>query len=248
MSKEKELHFFTGDRNWEKGVDWYKANFTGKEKILGEASPSYTFYPLKKGVVKRMHSIVPNAKLIYIIRDPIERIVSHYIHRYSIGLENRPIEDTLAYSKKSLYVNISRYYMQIEQYLRYYPKTLVLIITLEDLFHCRRSTLQKAFRFLNVNEDFYLDDFDKIRHSSEEKGRKNKIGMLLKKFSETKPAKIFSTHTRMTIGRVLYRPFSEKLKRPVLSENLKKELSAYLKEDIDHLKELTGRRFKNWSI
>jgi len=67
MSWEKELHYFVFERNWPKGIEWYKSNFRGSARIHGEASPSYTNYPFFKGVAQRMHAILPEAKLIYIL-------------------------------------------------------------------------------------------------------------------------------------------------------------------------------------
>ena len=82
MSKQKELDFFVDQLNWRKGIDWYESQFTGTAKIHGESSPSYAMYPNFLDVPERMHSVVPDAKLIYIVRDPIERIVSHYLHQW----------------------------------------------------------------------------------------------------------------------------------------------------------------------
>lgn len=248
MSREKELHFFSRERYWNRGIDWYKSHFIGSKKIFGEASPSYTIYPFRKRVAERMYSVVPNARLIYMVRDPLDRMVSHYIHRYAIGWESRPIEEALGQGAQSIYVAVSRYHMQLEQYLKYFPRSNILIITLEELFGHRQLTIEAVFRFLDVYDSFSTKKFSVIRHSSEEKGRKNKIGMFLKAISETKPAKIFSTHTRMTIGRLLYRPFTTRLEKPVLSEDLKKELCSYLKDDMDRLRKLTGRRFKKWCV
>ena len=56
MSREKELNFFS-ERNWHKGIEWYKSNFTGRTKIHGESSPSYTNYPFNKEVPKRLAHI-----------------------------------------------------------------------------------------------------------------------------------------------------------------------------------------------
>lgn len=83
MSREKELNFFIKERNWYKGIEWYKSNFTTKAMIYGESSPNYTNYPFFMGVPERMCSVVPEAKLIYIVRDPIDRVISHYVHNYA---------------------------------------------------------------------------------------------------------------------------------------------------------------------
>ena len=87
MSREKELNFFITERNWSKGVDWYRSQFVEKAEIYGESSPNYTDYIRFGGVPERMYSVVPDARLIYILRDPIERIVSHYVHLCDMGLE-----------------------------------------------------------------------------------------------------------------------------------------------------------------
>src|SRR3712207_3099155 len=87
MSEKKELDFFVREKHWDKGVEWYKSNFhgNGETKIYGEASPNYTLHPIFSGVPERMYSVVPEAKLIYVVRDPIDRMISHYIHEYTKG-------------------------------------------------------------------------------------------------------------------------------------------------------------------
>src|SRR5947208_13622101 len=69
MSKPKELNFFIAERNYPRGLDWYRAHFDPTAKVRGESSPNYTAYPLHVGVPERMHSIVPDAKLLYLVRD-----------------------------------------------------------------------------------------------------------------------------------------------------------------------------------
>jgi hypothetical protein len=133
MSREKELNFFIFERNWHKEIKWYKSNFVKKAKISGESSPGYTSYPFFDGVPERMYSVVPKAKLIYIVRDPIDRIISHYIHQYSAGLENRKLSDALKGFDNNRYVCRSKYYTQLEQYLKYFERSRILIITQEDL-------------------------------------------------------------------------------------------------------------------
>lgn len=96
MSRQKELNFFIEERNWSRGIQWYKSHFEAEAKIYGESSPNYTMYPIWKSVPERMFSVIPETKLIYIIRNPIEQIISHYVHKYAVGKENRSIEQALA--------------------------------------------------------------------------------------------------------------------------------------------------------
>jgi hypothetical protein len=80
MSTPKELDFFGGPgfANWERGVDWYRAQFDPEAPVRGESSPSYTAYPFVVGTPERIHALVPGAKLIYMVRDPIERLLSQW--------------------------------------------------------------------------------------------------------------------------------------------------------------------------
>lgn len=248
MSKEKELDFFIPQSNWNRGIEWYKSNFPGETKIHGESSPNYTHYPYSGNVAEKMYATAPDAKLIYILRDPIERAIAQYIHQYTEGKEERTLEDALWEMENNKYVSRSRYYIQLEQYLSYFPKSQILILAMEDLHRYRQATLQKIFRFLEVDETFYSPKFSEIKHKSAQKRRKNRIGRFLKHLSETNAAKIFSTDLRMKVGRILYLPFSAKIKRPVPDEKLRAKLADYLRDDIRRLREYSDCDFKDWSV
>ena len=81
MSKVKEPAFFIEERNWRKGIKRYSSLFTNQTSVVGEASTEYTKYPHFKEVPAKMHSTIPEAKLIYLVRDPIVRILSEYMHK-----------------------------------------------------------------------------------------------------------------------------------------------------------------------
>ncbi len=95
MSREKELNFFIDTLNWDKGIHWYKNNFDASFQIRGETSPRYTQYPFLQGVPERMFAVVPDAKIIYILRDPIDRIISEYVEHCASGTENATLESVI---------------------------------------------------------------------------------------------------------------------------------------------------------
>jgi len=249
MSRQKEINFFI-QRNWVRGVKWYMSRFQGEARVHGESSVGYTFHPFARGVPGRMHSVVPEARLIYILRDPIDRIVSDYVHCYADRMwgEDRTIDDALAHLDNNPYVCRSQYYMQLEKYLDYFPKSHILIVTQEDLFHRRRQTLQEIFGFLNVDETFYSRKFFNVKHKTIEKRRKNQIGFFLKRLSETNMAKIFSADLRRNIGKIVYFPFSTNIEKPVLGNGLRQELVDYLQDDMNRLRQYTGRVFDGWCV
>src|SRR3954465_14378495 len=108
MSRPKELNFFVEELNWPLGADWYRGHFTGDERVQGESSPHYTNEPRFAGVAERIHGLLPEARIVYIVRDPIDRMLSHYLHNVAGGYESRPLEEALddphsAYVHRSLY-------------------------------------------------------------------------------------------------------------------------------------------------
>jgi Sulfotransferase domain len=246
MTREKELHFFIGGKNWKNGLPWYRSHFSPKTLYTGESSPTYTMFPFIKDVVARMYDIIPEARLIYIVRNPIRRIISHYIHRLAIGEENRPIDAALVDFPDNPFIQGSRYYFQLSQYFGYFPDSHIHIMTLESLRDHPAEAMSGVFRFLGVNDHFYSPKFLDAMHKSSEKGRKNQIGLLLKKLSDSKVARLFSTDTRMQWGRLLYAPFSKKIKKPEISEPKRQAVLEYLNEDIAKLQAYTGLKMDDW--
>src|SRR5947208_8199938 len=77
MAAEKELDFFIADRAWRNGPAWYAGRFRDDAAVRGEASPNYTGWPVWDGVARRAAALIPLARLVYLVRDPLGRIGSH---------------------------------------------------------------------------------------------------------------------------------------------------------------------------
>ena len=246
MSKQKELDFFIAERNWDRGIGWYESNFSSDSKVNGESSTSYSKYPSIRRVPQRMHSVVPKVKLIYVVRDPIERIISHYIHEYAQGREARLLDEALAIPKNNPYVDTSRYYLQLLQFLEFYNFDRILVITAEDLRDRRFSTLRKVFRFLNVDDQYHSEDFSRLLNRSAEKRRKNWMGHLTSKIS----VRHYTLHVTLPANsRRLYRFFTgTRIDPPTMSGGTKRNLIASLRPDVDSLRHLTGMAFDRWCL
>jgi hypothetical protein len=146
MSKRKELDFFAAERNWQRGLAWYESHFHRPTKVRGESSPCYSRHPVHGGVPERMASTVPDAKLIYLVRDPMVRTVSD--HRFSRWIVGRAVPEpgqSLADFDRSPYVVSSRYAMQLERYLKHYPLEQILIVDTADLAARRERRFGKCF-------------------------------------------------------------------------------------------------------
>jgi len=245
MSQEKELNFFIREGNWHKGLEWYRSHFVGDAKVYGESSPNYANYPFSQGVPERIHTLVPEAKLIYIVRDPIDRIISHYVHQYAVGREDRPLSEALADLDDNPYLCRSKYAMQLEQYLKYVPEARVLMIAQEDLHRQRDETLKSVFRFLEVDDSFHCEEFSHIKHASRGK-RRRRHGAASLEYLSADILERLPPSTGQNLGHLLHLSFSHKVERPVLEEHVKQGLIDALEDDVHRFRQWTGLHFESW--
>jgi Sulfotransferase domain len=246
MSLIKELDFFVRELNWDKGIKWYESNFKGEAKIFGESSPRYTFVPRYDGVPERMYGVVPEARLIYLLRDPVERIISHYTFLCNLDEEKRSFQD--AVKEDDRYLPASRYCMQLEHYLKYYNLSNILIITSEELYEHRLRTIQKIFRFLNVDDSFCTSRFSALKLITKQHRKKNKAGLLLESLNRLSMVNRIHLALGETVGRYIYIPFSRKIPPPVSSEIERQQLIDELQDDVNRLRRLTGQSFEQWCL
>lgn len=259
MSEKKEIKFFVKEKNYWRGLEWYQSHFNpGETGISGEASTDYAKFPRFRGVPQRMHAVIPDAKLLYILRDPVERIVAHYVHYYANCRENRTFAEALAELDGNHYVEVSKYYMQLEQYLPYYSEENILILDSDELKNARQQTLRKVFRFLGVDPTFYAADYTKLFHASSVKKRKNRLGKyFLDRYFAAQYApnpiafqaleRLKPYWPRQAIS--LYRRLTEyPFERPVLSAEQRERLSACLQSDVEALRRFTGIPFTGWCV
>jgi len=248
MSQQKELDFFLGKKNWKKGVDWYQSQFKGKAQVFGESSPNYTAYSKFPGVPERMYGLIPQAKLIYLVRDPVERMIADYIHQYSSSLENRGIDEALINPGKRAYLERSLYYTQLCYYLDYYKASQILVIPAEELRNDTRKTLSKIFDFLEVDPSYHSWQYAMQRHRSVRKRRKTLLGEKISTSPTAKILKKIPQRMRWPLEDILYFPFSKPINPPVLNEQVRQKLENSLKEDTERLRNYTGCQFSYWKI
>ncbi len=145
MSKPKELNFFVEELNWDLGLDWYASRFDDRFEVRGESSPHYTNLPRFEGVPARIRaSLGPDARLLYMVRDPIKRILSHWVHATGAGYETREMVPTLS-DPDSSYIQRSMYWMQLQPYLERFDRSQIEIVTQEELQTEREETMRRAF-------------------------------------------------------------------------------------------------------
>ncbi len=247
MSSIKETDFFIEERNYPKGLKWYESQFTGEYKIYGEASPNYTKAHYFKGVPKRMYDTVPDAKLIYIVRDPIERIISHYTHNYGAGRESEKMAKIFQ-NKKRLdhYLFSSKYYWQISQYMEYYDREQLLIIPSDKLKEQRESTLEDIFKFLEVDSVLETDLLKKEFGTTDQRTKKGEIGKLI---FDNAFVNILKKSISADSKRRIKRLILPSLEKPTeIAPATRHKLEKKLKTDVEAFRSFSGQKFKEWTI
>lgn len=159
MSNLKEPGYFVEEINYSKGRDWYTSLFDAvdNEIICGESTTDYTKLPTYQGVVKKIHQTFPNVKLIYLMRDPVRRSISHYWHNVrdlEWGAEARPLLEAI--KSNSQYIDYSDYAMQIRPYIETFGTDSVYTLTFEELIGNPSLHLKNIFRWLGVRDDVHL--------------------------------------------------------------------------------------------
>ncbi|HEX6524953.1 MAG TPA: sulfotransferase domain-containing protein [Streptosporangiaceae bacterium] len=145
-----EPNFFVAENNWPRGRDWYESLFdgAGKAGAIGECSPSYTCAHVYRGVPERMAQVVPEARLVYVVRDPIARMQSMYMHQVSAGRERRRAEVALLDDR---YLGPSLYGFQLAAFLDHFDRSQLLVIASEVLRDRPREALSAVFDHLAVD-------------------------------------------------------------------------------------------------
>lgn len=134
LTEPKEPNYFSDNHVFARGPEWYAGLFDAARpgELRGEASTHYTKLPDLPEAVPRMKAALPEVRLIYIIRDPMARLVSHYIHEWSQGILTGPL-DAAMLERYAPLVNYGCYGMQIAPYLEAYGREAVLLTSLERL-------------------------------------------------------------------------------------------------------------------
>lgn len=152
MTELKEPNFFSNDEQYKKGIQWYLSHFKDAQNtdICGESSTHYTKLPTYPQTVERMCKHLPDIKLIYVMRHPIDRLVSQYIHEWSQRIISVDINQAI-YQHPEL-IEYSKYSMQLEPYLKAFKQEQFLIVLFERLLNNKQEELERICRFINYDK------------------------------------------------------------------------------------------------
>lgn len=149
----KEINFFSRERNWKKGIDWYESRFKNcpKNQLKGEFSTSYLPSEI---TAQRIFQHYPKAKLIACLRNPVQRAFSAYQNDIIGGHLSKGKSFREAISENKEYLTRGFYYQQLKNYLSRFPKHQILILIYEDNKKSPQEFIQKIYRFLGIDDSF----------------------------------------------------------------------------------------------
>ncbi len=188
---EKEVHFF--DTHFDKGIDWYLAHFpaipTDKNFLTGEATPNYLYF---EEAAEKLFNYFPKTKLIVMLRNPIDRAISHYYMAKILGQEKRNLEEIIAKETAILerieskllepgYFSFSLYVYFLKRWMKFFPREQILILKSEDMYEKPEATMKQVFEFLEL-PDYQINQYRKYGADSYSPINKNTRQTLSKLF------------------------------------------------------------------
>ena len=153
MSTPKEPNFFSDEAEWKRGLDWYWGLFAGAEQgdLCGESSTHYTKLPTHPRAIDRIAEHVPDAKFIYVMRHPVDRLVSHYVHEWTQRVIDGPIGS--AVDAHPELVQYGQYAMQLQPWLERFGRERVLPVFFDRLRAHPQDELARVCRFVGYTRE-----------------------------------------------------------------------------------------------
>ena len=226
-------------------------NTVGKEKAIGEASPAYLYNEQCAELIKKH---LPNTKIIAIIRQPVERAFSNYLHTKRADRE--PIESfENAFNSEEERINKNWspiyhykskgfYYKQLKRYYDLFPKNQIKIILFKDIIAEPEKVLKEVFEFLGIDNTFKADISKKANVSGIPKGLLGWAIMKMRKYNlipNIEFSKILPEYLQKIILKTIYSKPKKNSKYLIT-----KLTNKHYKEDIEKLEKLILKDLSHW--
>jgi hypothetical protein len=238
MSTTKEPMCFVHD-DWEQRVGRYAELFQEDAPVRGESSTGYSAYPWAPEVPDRVHATVPDARIVYMVRDPIPRTLSHYAQNVWDRFPVRSFDELMDDLEHPMNMPVwaSRYATQLERWLERFPQDRILVLDQRELYDERAATVRKVFGFLGVDPLFDSPAWEEEHNIATARRVPTRLGERLGR------TRVRGEHLPL-VTRLLTRD----VEPPALRPDQRERLVAILKPEADRLRALTGLRTDHWSL
>jgi len=246
MSRKKETDYFIDDKYKKHSIDWYHGQFETGYKCYGEISPNYSKERDFRGVPKRINSIIPNCKFIYIVRDPVERFVSQIRHSHLLGTTLPETDDIYNTHEWFHILDASLYYRQISEYLKYTTMDSILVLEFEKLIEDPLPLLSEIAKFVGVT-----DNWAHVEPHNYNGGEN--LAQLPSAYNWLRRTEFFE-YLRYIIppNKINYLKglITSKKKRvtPEINQSTIAKIAEGVADDADRFRQLTGLSLDSWSV
>jgi hypothetical protein len=257
MSTPKEMSFFSKDEVYARGFEWYAALFRGAEpgQLCGEASTTYSRWPTYRHAAERIAAAVPHVRMLYVVRNPVERLYSFYGHRMREEVSSS-LQEFIDHTPEA--VHSGMYMEQLDQFLTYFPREQLKVLFLEDLVERPAELLAEVGQFLNLSPRDYLAEGDLLANAGG--GTYYATQRLTQSIQAVKRVplahatlRLLPAHRRQQVFRWLQRgPVGQRLKRKhrrsmtPLTPLVRSELYELFRADVERLEAFTHRDLSGW--
>jgi len=243
----KEPCFFSRKDNWSKGFEWYQDLWgwdSTKHKIALEASSSYTRVPTYLNAAENISSVNANFKFIYIVRNPIDRIESHYTHGHALGFPET--KEPLFKGLNNDLITTSLYARQIEEYYQRFPADSILLLKFEDLRNNPLNLLREVCRFLDVDVNYEFQELGTRHNANEGRIGYDPLWRSLRRIKQLRSvARLMPTQHKQMLHSLFGRKIEGNFK---LSSEQRSFVLGELQEDLQRLSFQYGIDVSCWGI
>ena len=223
--------------------EYHKLFSQNKKQIIGEASVSYLFF---NEVPNRIYKYNPKAKIIILLRNPIERALSHYLMDFRLGFCSENFEDIIAQPEifpqyYQQYLELGNYFLQLKRYLNVFNENQLSIVFYDDLKSNSQKVMKHIFSFLEIE----FQDLDYSIQNSFLSPSNIFVSELYKFNSLRKIVKSLFPEPFLSLVKSIF--FSNNSK-PTFSDSIIKQLNAYYKSDIVELEKLLNKDLSKWDL
>jgi hypothetical protein len=236
VAAQKEIHYF--DLNYSQGIAWYRQHFStvNDERAVGDATPSYMY--MEEAVI-RMAETVPGARVIALLRNPVDRAYSHYWLRRAVGAEKSDFVEAINEEPRRIalkdprrecpYLDMSRYVHQLRRLCRHFPREAVHVVIFEELKSTPAAVYSDVCRFLGVDDAFVPANLGRVVNASISFRSRR-----LRQMRHIMPRPLWRVVGKLNTRRVSYPPLDPVL-RVELTERFAKDnaaLASWLGRDL----------------
>ena len=239
----KEPHFFSLDDAYARGIDWYASLFADvtTQTAVGEGSTSYTMEAVRPHAAERLAAALPDARLIYIVRNPIARIESAWKH---LRIKGRTRDDLpRALGRFPTLLDTSLYWKQIQRYRRHFDDDRIHVLFFEDFLADPEAELRRCCTFLDIDPAAPMGDARKPRNVSHGREVETRLGRALRRIPRPKG---FTTPrpVRPLVERIRFSRFTA---QPRWTKQARAHVLGQLEPDARQFLEFYGKPADYWS-